>query len=323
MEKKLIKITDIEGIKIGHAQDEKNATGCTVIICEKGASGGCDIRGGGPASRESGLFLPDTAPRKIHAVMLSGGSAFGLDACGGAMAYLAERGIGYQVGPFYVPLVAGASVFDLPVGSGYVYPDKAMGYEAAKNASSGDIAEGNVGAGIGCIVGKFAGKDYAMKTGIGIYGVSYGRLKVAALAVVNAVGNVVDPETGEFVAGILSEDGRSIRSAKDYLINAALPGDSIENTTLCCIVTNAELTKGEANRAAVITHNGYARTISPVHTSKDGDTVFVMATGEIKTTPDVVGTIAADCAAEAIIRAAKVRGAYGFKGYYDVFGGAE
>ena len=321
MEKKLIKITDIDGIKVGHAQDRENATGCTVIICEEGAVCGCDIRGGGPATRDTGLLLPGSAQRKRYAVMFSGGSAFGLDACGGAMAYLAEKGIGYKVGPFRVPLTVGASVFDLPVGSGFVYPDKKMGYEAAKNAHTGDVPEGNVGAGTGCIAGKFAGKDRAMKTGLGIYGVSYGKLKVAALAVVNAVGNVVDPVSGKFVAGIMGEDGRSVVSARDYLLNAALPDDSIENTTLCCIVTNAVLSKESANRVAVLTHNGYAKTISPVHTAKDGDAAFVMATGETEVSPDIVGIIAAECASEAILRAAKVEGAYGFKGHYDVFGG--
>lgn len=317
MEKKLIKITDIEGIKVGHATDEENATGCTVIICENGAVGGCDVRGGGPATRDTQLMAPLSAPRNIYAVMLSGGSAFGLDSCTGAMKYLLERDIGLSVGPFKVPLTVGACVFDLGVGNGYTYPDKEMGYTACQNASYGDVAEGNVGAGTGCSAGKLAGMERAMKTGLGIYGVSYGKLKVAALVVVNAVGNVIDKNSGEFIAGIKGKDGKSIDDAEEYMISAALDENSFKNTTISCIVTNAKFTKEEANKTASMTHNGYARTIRPVHTSMDGDAVFVMATGEVCVSSDIVGTIAADCAAEAIMRAAKVDGAYGLKGYKD------
>jgi len=318
VEKKLISITDIDGIKVGHAQDEKGGTGCTVILCEKGAVAGCDVRGGGPATRDTPLLAPNSGDHPIYAVMLSGGSAFGLDACGGAMQYLVEKGIGFPVGPYRVPLTVGASVFDLPLGEGPVFPDKAMGYEACKNASDGEVAVGNVGAGTGCSAGKIAGIKRAMKCGIGTYGAEYNGLKIAAIAAVNAVGNVMDIDTGKYIAGMMNKEKTEVIDAVEYMIENTLPVHSIENTTISCIVTNARLTQAGANKVASIAHNGYARTVRPVHTYADGDTIFVLSTGEVEASVNLVGALADECVARAINNAAKVDGKYGLIGYNDI-----
>ncbi len=320
METKNISITDIDGILVGHAQDRDAATGVTVILCEKGAVAGCNIRGGGPASRETPLLYPESACSEIHAVTISGGSAYGLDACGGVMEYLEAMGVGIGVAQYRVPLVVGASVFDLIVGDGMVRPDKAMGMEACKNASSAPVAEGNVGVGTGCSVGKFTTLDRAMKSGVGVYGVQMGALKVAALVAVNALGNVRSEETGEFLAGMLDEQKKKICDAERFFLEGACAVSAGANTTIACVATNGKLTKAEANKTASMSHNGFARTIRPVHTSMDGDTVFVLSTGEVDTSPDVVGTIAADCVAKAIMRACRVEGAYGLSGMLDPLG---
>lgn len=317
---KEIKITDIKGIKVGHAQDSAGATGCTVILCEKGAWAGVDVRGGGPASRETELLKPVNLVEQIHAVMLSGGSAYGLDAGSGAMQFLEENNVGFDVGVGVVPIVCGASLFDLVVGDPKCRPDKAMGYEACKNANDGPVAEGNVGAGTGATVGKFLGMAHMMKSGLGTYAVQIGELQVAAIVAVNALGDVVDVDTGKRIAGLLNEDNTQLSNTEEVMYAQYAEDKNVfsGNTTIGCIVTNAKLTKSQANKLASIAHNGYARAIRPVHTMVDGDTIFVMATGEVEVMPDAVGALAADVMARAVNRAARMaEPAYGLKAARD------
>jgi len=313
---KEIKITDIKGIKVGHAQDFEGATGCTVILCEKGAWAGADVRGGSPASRETELLKSVNMVEQIHAVMLSGGSAYGLDAASGAMAFLEEKGVGFDVGVGVVPIVCGASLFDLIVGDPKCRPDKEMGYKACKNASNGPVREGNVGAGTGATVGKFLGIQHMMKSGLGTYAIEIGDLKVAAIVAVNALGDVVDVDTGKRIAGLLNEDNTKLSNTEEMMYAQYAHDRNIfsGNTTLGCIVTNAKLTKTQANKLASIAHDGFARAIRPVHTMADGDTIFVMATGEIEAMPDAVGALAADVMGRAINRAVRAaEPAYGLK----------
>jgi len=317
---KEIRITDIKGIRVGHAQDLKGATGCTVILCEKGAWAGVDVRGGGPASRETELLKPVNLVEQIHAVMLSGGSAYGLDACSGAMAYLEENKIGFDVGVGVVPIVCGASLFDLVVGDPKCRPDKAMGYEACKNASDGPVAEGNVGAGTGATVGKFQGVAHMMKSGLGTYGVQIGELQVAAIVAVNALGDVVDVDTGKRIAGLLNEDNTQLSNTEETMYAQYAENKNVfsGNTTIGCVVTNAKLTKTQAAKLASVAHNGLARAIRPVHTMADGDTIFVMATGEMEVMPDAAGALAADVMARAVNRAVRMaEPAYGLKAARD------
>ncbi|MEG1584389.1 MAG: P1 family peptidase [Anaerovorax sp.] len=323
---KEINISQIKGIKIGHAEDEKGGTGCTVILCEKGAFAGVDVRGGGPASRETEVLKPVNTIEQIHAVMLSGGSAYGLDAGAGAMEYLEEKGIGFDVGVGVVPIVCGASLFDLVVGDPKCRPDKAMGYEACKNAAksyseSSDhgeiiIKEGNVGAGTGATVGKYLGPDRMVKSGLGIYAVEAGDVQCAAIVAVNALGDVIDTDTGKRIAGILNEDKTALSNTEEIMIDELGQDRNVfsGNTTLGCIITNGKLTKSQANKLASIAHNGYARAIRPVHTSADGDTIFVMSTCETEVNPDALGALAATVMAKAINRAAiTAKPAYGLK----------
>ncbi len=279
-----IKISEIKGIKIGHAQNLEGATGCTTIICEDGAVAGVDVRGGGPASRETELLKPVNMVQQIHCVMLSGGSAYGLAAGDGAMQFLEERGAGFDVGVGVVPIVCGASLFDLVVGDAKCRPDKAMGYEACKVAGTNEPGEGNVGAGTGASIGKFLGPDRMMKSGLGIYAVQLGQVQCGAVVAVNALGDVIDYDTGKRIAGILSEDKTSLASTESIMYQEIGKQRNVfsGNTTIGCIITNAILTKNQANKLASIAHNGYAKAISPVHTSADGDTIFVMSTGEVE-----------------------------------------
>ena len=317
---KEIKITDIKGIKVGHAQNIEGATGCTVVICEKGAWAGVDVRGGGPASRETELLKPVNLVEQIHAVMLSGGSAYGLDAASGAMQFLEEKGIGFDVQVAVVPIVCGAALFDLIVGDPKARPDKAMGYEACVNADDGDVAEGNVGAGTGATVGKLLGTERLMKSGLGTYGLAVGDLQVAAIVAVNALGDVIDVDSGERLAGLLNEDKTKIMSTEEAMYAQYEDKTNLfsGNTTIGIIVTNAKLTKTQANKIASIAHNGFARAIRPVHTMFDGDTIFVMSTGDIEVMPDAAGALATEVMARAINRAVtKAEPAYGLKASRD------
>lgn len=312
-----IKIQDIDGVKIGQTEDIKNATGCTVILCENGAAVGLDVRGGGPASRESELLKPTAVAEVIHAVVLSGGSAYGLDAAGGVMQCLEEHNIGFDVGIAKVPLVCQSCLFDLTVANYRVRPDKAMGYEACQNAFKENYRDGNYGAGVGATVGKLYGMDYCMKSGIGSYAVQLGELKVGAVVAVNALGDIFDSETGEKVAGLLSEDKKAFRSTEKEMYKSyeVVKNKFTGNTTLGVIITNAKFTKTQLCKLAAMAHNGYARSIRPVNTSADGDSIYAMSVGEISADIDVVGTLAASIMSKAILKAVRsAESAYGLYG---------
>lgn len=314
---KEIQITKVSGFRIGQAEDETGGSGCTVILCPQGACGGVDVRGGAPATRETDLLDPINMVEQIHAVMLSGGSAYGLDAAGGAMRYLEEKGIGHDMKVAVVPIVCGASLFDLSVGDASCRPDKEMGYRACLASEQNCFEAGNHGAGTGASIGKILGFEKAMKSGIGAYGVQLSDLQVAAVVAVNACGDIYDPHTHEIIGGPLVE--HQILHTSDVLKQGMeLPQG---NTTIGCILTNAVLTKAQAKKIAGITHDGYARVITPVHTMSDGDTVFVMGSQQVEAMPDIVGAIAAEVMSEAILRAFKsAKSAYGLPCYQDIHG---
>jgi len=304
---KEINILDIKGVKIGQAQDYEAATGCTVFICEQGAPAGLDVRGGGPASRESTLLDPLMNAEVIHAVLLSGGSAFGLDAAGGVMKYLEEKGIGVDTGAAKVPLVCQSCIYDLAIGDAHIRPDREMAYEACKNAENGNYQDGSHGAGTGATVGKMLGMDRCTKAGIASYAVQLGELKVGAIAVVNALGDVYDWKTGQQIAGIRSQDGQGMVSTEEafFAMTQMEENSFTGNTTLGVILTNAKFSKADLCKIAGMAHDGMARAIRPVHTSFDGDSIYTLSLGDIKANRDVVGSLAANVLAEAIARAVK------------------
>jgi L-aminopeptidase/D-esterase-like protein len=318
---KEIKITEIEGIRVGHAHDLNAATGCTVVLCEQGAVAGVDVRGGAPGTRETDLLNPVNTVEKIHGVLLTGGSAFGLDAAAGVMQYLEEKNVGHVTRIMKVPIVCGAVLFDLGVGDHRVRPDKKMGYQACLNASDTDCPEGNVGAGMGATVGKVLGRDRCMKSGLGTFSLQAGALRVGAIAAVNCVGDVVDPEAGKILAGALDEKKTSFVETEKIIIeqydNAQKPFG--ENTTIGVVVTNARLTKAQAAKVASMAQNGYARTIRPAHSMFDGDTIFCMATGQVDAEVNAVGVLAVKTTEQAVIRAVKKAGSlYGLKCWADL-----
>lgn len=312
-----IKLTEINGIQIGSCENTQAATGCTVIIAKDGATTGVDVRGGAPATRETDLLNPKNMVSKIHAVMLSGGSAFGLDACSGAMQYLEERGYGFDMQIAKVPIVCGASLFDLSVGDANIRPDKQMGYEACINSEKNIIQEGNYGAGCGASVGKILGPQYAMKGGLGTYALDMNGIQVGAVVAVNACGNVVDYQSKEMLAGTYDRQKKQFIDLDNAIEHIRqTPG---ANTTIGCIVTNVKLDKAQCTKVASIAHNGYALAISPVHTMSDGDTIFVMSTNEIEAEVDIVGILATQTMAIAIINAVKnAKSVYGLLAYEDV-----
>ena len=310
-----IGICEVGGFRIGHAHDEKAATGCTVLLCDECAPAGVDIRGGGPASRETPLLNPVAMAEGIHAVVLSGGSAFGLDAAGGVMQYLEERDIGFDVGVTRVPLVCQSCVFDLVIGRTDVRPDKAMAYRACENATTGPIEEGCVGAGMGCTVGKYRGKNYAMKSGFGTFAVQAGRVKVGAVVALNAMGDIFDIDTGAQIAGLLNEARDGLRSTEREMLAdvAGVHNLFTGNTTIGAVVTNGAFSKTQMNKIASMAHNGYARAIRPVHTTADGDSIYALSTGHETADLNVTGTLAAYVMGRAIGRA--VRAAHSMCGY--------
>ena len=312
----VISINDVAPVHIGQAQNEAAGTGCTVFICPEGMRAGLDVRGGGPASRESQILNPLAAAQVIHGIVLSGGSAFGLGAADGVMRYLEEKGIGYDVGVTHVPLVSQSDLFDLTVGDGKVRPDAAMGYEAAKNAMENpNYKDGNYGAGTGCTVGKITGMANCMKTGIGSYAVELDGLKIGAVVAVNALGDIFDWKNGRKVAGLLSEDKKSFRSTADVMGESfkVIKNRFTGNTTLAVLITNARFDKAALCKIAGMCHDGYARSIRPVHTSFDGDSIYAVSAGELEADQEVVGTIAADVISEAILKAVTgAKSAYGF-----------
>lgn len=328
---KVININEIENIKIGNAEDEKAATGCTVVICERGAVAGLDVRGGGPASRETELCKPTSAQGFINAVLLSGGSAFGLDAAGGVMEYLEKKNIGFDVGVTKVPLVCQSCIFDLTVGDMSVRPDKAMAIRACEAAEENNPCMGNYGAGTGASVGKLGGMDTAMKGGLGSYAVQLGDLKVGAIVAVNACGDIYDYDTNEIIAGMLNVDKSAFVKMEQMLYmmteqamagknmvqntteqNTMEHNTTMQNTTIGVVITNAAFDKSQMNKIASMAHNGYARTINPVHTSMDGDSIYALSVGDVKADMDVVGTLAANVMGHAVCDAImKARDAYG------------
>ena len=316
-----IGIREIKNIKIGNAENMQAATGCTVILCPDGAAAGLDVRGGGPASRESELLKPAAAAEVIHAVLLSGGSAFGLDAAGGVMRYLEERNIGFDVGITRVPLVCQSCIFDLGVGDYTVRPDQAMGYVACVNAEAGNYRDGNYGAGTGASVGKLYGREFCMKSGVGSYAVRIGELEVGAIVVVNALGDVYDWKNGKKVAGLLAKDKKSFLCTEDevYKSYEVVKNKFVENTTIGAVITNARFSKAQLCKLAAMTHNGLARSIRPVHTSADGDSVYALSVGLLAADQDMVGTLMAQVMSEAILRAAEsAEAAYGLPAMRDM-----
>jgi L-aminopeptidase/D-esterase-like protein len=315
-------IVDVPGIKVGHSQDLKAGTGCTVIICEKGATTGVDVRGGAPGTRETDLLNPVNLIDKAHAIYLGGGSAFGLDGASGVMKYLEERGIGFDVVLTKVPIVPGAVLFDLAVGDYKVRPDAKMGYDACLKASEEGVTQGNVGAGTGATVGKIFGGLRCMKSGLGTASFKSQELIIGAIVAVNCLGDVIDPENGEMIAGVLTEDQKSIANTMSFLRNfpQKTKDNFSKNTTIGVIATNAKLSKSGATKVAIMAQDGYARTISPAHTMFDGDTIFCMATGEVEAGVNVVGAIAAEVMARAIVKAIKnTESLFKLKSYKDLF----
>lgn len=318
---KKISITDIEGFKIGQAENATAGTGCTVIIAENDMAAGLDVRGGGPASRESELLKPVAAAQRINAVLLSGGSAFGLGAANGVMKYLEERGVGYDVGVTKVPLVCQSDLFDLTVGDYRVRPDESMAYEACENARRSNYRDGGYGAGCGATVGKLRGMDYCMKSGIGSAAVQIGELKLGVIVAVNALGDVYDCDSNEKIAGMLSEDKKSFLDSEEMLYRSieTVENKFTGNTTIGAIITNADFNKTQLCKIASMAHNGYARSIRPVHTSADGDSIYALSNGKVKADEDMVGTLSAKVMAMAITAAIKnTDGAYGFPAYKDI-----
>lgn len=306
------RITDVLGIKVGHVTDLQAATGCTVVLCEQGAIGGVDVRGSAPGTRETDLLRPMNLVERAHAVLLTGGSAFGLAAADGVMRYLEERGVGFDTQVARVPIVPAAVVFDLMVGSATVRPTAEMGYAACRAASL-EVEEGSVGAGTGATVGKLLGPVSAMKGGVGTWSVTLpGGVVVGALVVVSAFGDVLDDQTGQILAGARDPTTRKfLNTAATLLTISEVPGFG-SNTTLGVVATNARLTKEDANKLAQLAHDGLARVISPVHTLYDGDIIFALSTGNAKGHILPLGAAAVHVVAEAVKRA--VRMAHGVGG---------
>ena len=319
---KEISVNDIRQIRIGQMEDAENGTGCTVFVCEEGMRAGLDVRGGGPASRESELLKPLAAAQYIHSIVLAGGSAFGLGTANGVMKCLEERNIGFDVGVTKVPLVVQSDLFDLTVGSAFRRPDPEMGYAAAVHAlDDPNYRDGNYGAGCGATVGKITGMDNCMKTGIGSYAVQIGDLQIGAVVALNALGDVYDWKTGKQIAGLLKEDGSGFRDTQEYMKgNIEVVGNRFAgNTTLGVVITNAEFRKPELCKIAGMAHDGFARSIRPVHTSADGDSIYAVSVGNVRADQDVAGALAAEVVSEAITRAVKsAESAYGFPAAKDL-----
>ncbi len=300
-------ITDVAGIEAGHFTDPRRPTGCSVVIAREGAVGGVDVRGAAPGTRETDLLAPGNLVDKVHAIVLAGGSAWGLEAATGAVRWLEEQGVGFDVGVGRLPLVPAAVLFDLHVGDMKVRPDAAAGYAACAAASHAAPAEGNVGAGAGAAVGKAFGMQHAMKGGIGTASVTVQDVTVGALIACNALGDVVDPDTGLPLAGARAESDQSLRDTRRALLRGEPPHPLLAgtNTTIGVIATDAPLTKVQAQRLAVAGHDGLARSINPVHTMSDGDTLFTLATGLAAHSPGmlVLAAMAAEAVAQATVRA--------------------
>lgn len=303
---RMLRITSIPNIKVGHATHNQENTGCTVVLCGQGAVAGVDIRGSAPGTRETELLRPGFMIRQVHGIMLTGGSAFGLRTADGAMQYLSKQGIGYDARGICVPIVPAAVIFDLRGERDSNFPTREMGYEACQNAAI-DFDEGLVGAGKGATVGKILGIENCMKGGVGSSATQIrGGVKVGAIAVVNALGDVVDPANGKIIAGA-RKSGSGFVDTVNYLMENPFPKRTpVSNTTLAVVATNADFTKEEINKIAQMAQNGISRTIRPVHTMHDGDIVFSLSTGKLKSDVSVVGEVAAQLVSQAILRAIRI-----------------
>ncbi len=300
-------LTDIAGIKVGHYNSEKRATGCTVILTEGGAVAGVDVRGSAPGTRETDLLNPVNTVQQVHALFLTGGSAFGLDAVAGVVRYLEEKKIGLETGDLRVPIVPAAVIYDLGLGNPGIRPDHHNAYLACLKATTGPVPEGNVGAGAGATVGKLLGRQRGMKGGLGSASIRVGDLLVAALAVVNCVGDVIDPATGKILAGARADDGKSFLNIARTL-RTKTPAEMFaksENTALGVVATNAAFDKTAMTKIAQMAHDGLARAINPSHTPYDGDTMFAVSAGDLAgANLGHVGALAAEAYSQAVVRAA-------------------
>ncbi|MBR0126961.1 MAG: P1 family peptidase [Firmicutes bacterium] len=322
---KEINIKQIPEFRIGNAQNTEGATGCTVVICEKGARAGVSVKGGGPATRETDLLDPQKMVQEIFGLCISGGSAYGLDSATGVMKYLEERKIGFDVGMGIVPIVPAACLFDLITGDFKCRPDADMGYAACVDSEKWSdpalFTGGNKGAGTGATVGKFKGLEHLMKSGLGTYAVQSGDLMIGAVVAVNALGDVFDVDTGEEIAGMLCEDGKTFDVTDKAMWESVQVDKNVftGNTTIGFLITNADLTKDQCNKLADMAHDGYARAIKPVHTSADGDTIFFLAKGDVKVNQDALGDLGAYVMAKAINDAVRsAESAYGAKAAKDL-----
>ena len=300
-------ITRVAGIEVGHFTDTRRPTGCTVVMAREGAVAGVDVRGAAPGTRETDLLHPSNLVDKVHAIMLAGGSAWGLEAATGAVRWLEERGVGLDVAVGRLPIVPAAVLFDLLVGDMRIRPDAAAGYAACAAASGADPTEGNVGAGAGAVVGKVFGIQHAMKGGVGTASITVDGVTVGALIACNALGDVIDPDTAQVMAGARTDDGRALRDTRRALLCGQPPQPLLAgtNTTIGVVATDAILTKAQAHRLAIAAHDGLARSINPVHTMSDGDTLFSLGTGRAGKSLGmmVLATMAAEATARATVRA--------------------
>ncbi|MBN8048843.1 P1 family peptidase [Paraclostridium bifermentans] len=298
-------ILDVKGIKVGQVEDKEGLTGCTVIICEDGGVCGVDVRGSAPGTRETDLLDPINMVQKVHAIVLSGGSAFGLESTCGVSRYLEEKGIGFDVGVAKVPIVTGAVLFDLGVGNPKCRPNIEMGYKACQIANNIELKQGNYGAGCGATVGKIRGSEFCTKGGIGSYSIKLDNgLVVSAIIAVNAFGDVY--ENGQVIAGVLNDDKNDFLNTYDLMKKGVNKGGfNIDNTTIGAVVTNAKLSKAECKKISQMAHNGFAKSIFPIHTPHDGDTIFTLATGEVETDITLLGSIASEVVEKSVISAIK------------------
>jgi L-aminopeptidase/D-esterase-like protein len=317
-------ITDVQGVKVGHFTETRRPTGCTVLLFEKGAPAGVDVRGSAPGTRETDLLNPINTVQRVQAILLAGGSAFGLDAASGVVRYLDEHRLGYAVGDIVVPIVPAAILYDLGIGDPKIRPTAESGYKACQAATTQRVVEGNVGAGAGATIGKLFGPKQAMKSGLGSASMRVGDtgVVVGAIVAVNAVGDVVDPKTGQIIAGARKPDGSGFvdsmaRIREGYSVRA----DASTNTTIGVVATNVALDKAQATKVAQMAHDGLARTIYPVHTPSDGDTIFAVTTGAIpvRANHGAIGALAAEVMAQAVLRAVmNARGIAGLPSYADL-----
>ena len=317
-------ITDVQGVKVGHFTETRRPTGCTVMLFEKGATAGVDVRGSAPGTRETDLLNPINTVQRVQAILLAGGSAFGLDAASGVVRYLDEHRLGYAVGDIVVPIVPAAILYDLGIGDPKIRPTAESGYKACQAATTRRVVEGNVGAGAGATIGKLFGPKQAMKSGLGSASMRVGDtgVVVGAIVAVNAVGDVLDPKTGQIIAGARKPDGSGFvdsmaRIREGYSVRA----DASTNTTIGVVATNVALDKAQATKVAQMAHDGLARTIYPVHTPSDGDTIFAVTTGAIpvRANHGAIGALAAEVMAQAVLRAVmNARGIAGLPSYADL-----